>query len=249
MPDRPDPALGVFETLLVSEGRIQRLDGHLDRLGRSLGQLYGLVRPPRLPHELEAQAATLSGCNRLRVDAIPRDGALEIELTSSPLAPGAAPGVIGAPVLVPGGLGEHKWRDRRWIQALTTSGDVPLLMDRDGCLLEAAWGNVWLREGDRLITPPADGRLLPGVIRAALIERAPALGFTVAEEPVSLTRAVEAAEVFLTSSLRLAVPAGITNHLEPGSGSAPASPSPVLERIRTALVSDEGPTGDRARLV
>jgi para-aminobenzoate synthetase/4-amino-4-deoxychorismate lyase len=235
MPDRPDPALGVFETLLVSEGRIQHLDGHLERLGRSLGQLYGLVRPARLADELEAQAATLSGCNRLRVDAIPRDGTLEIELTSSPLAPGAAPGVIGAPVLVPGGLGEHKWRDRRWIQAMTTSDDVPLVMDRDGCLLEAAWGNVWLREGDRLITPPADGRLLPGVTRAQLIELAPTLGLVVAEESVSLARAVEAAEVFLTSSLRLAVPAVITNHLAPGSGSASTSPSPVLERLRTAL--------------
>jgi para-aminobenzoate synthetase / 4-amino-4-deoxychorismate lyase len=89
--------------------------------------------------------------------------------------------------------------------------------------------------GIALITPPADGRLLPGVTRAQLIELAPTLGFTVAEESVSLSRAVEAAEVFLTSSLRLAVPAGITSHLEPGSGSAPTSPSPVLERIREAL--------------
>ncbi|MGB9185000.1 MAG: aminotransferase class IV [Solirubrobacteraceae bacterium] len=236
MPDRPDPALGVFETLLVSEGRIDALDAHLERMDDSLRQLYGLVRPARLPEELEARAATLSGPHRLRVDAVPRDEALEIELTSSPLAPGPPPGVVGTPVLVPGGLGAHKWRDRRWIQALTTSDDVPLVMDRDGCLLEAAWGNLWLREGERLITPPLDGRLLPGVTRAALIELAPALGFTVAEESVSLARAVEASEVFLTSSLRLAVAAGITSDLEPGSGSAPASPSPVLERIREALV-------------
>jgi para-aminobenzoate synthetase / 4-amino-4-deoxychorismate lyase len=235
MPDRPDPALGVFETLLVSDGRIQHLDGHLERMDRSLRQLYGLVRPARLPDGLAAQAATLSGPNRLRIDAVPRDGTLEIEVTSSPLAPGPAPGVVGAPVLVPGGLGEHKWRDRRWIEALTTSDDVPLLMDRDGCLLEAAWGNLWLREGDRLITPPADGRLLPGVTRAALIELAPALGLTVAEEPVSLARAVEASEVFLTSALRLAVTGTVTSHLEPGSGSVPTSPGPVLERIREAL--------------
>jgi para-aminobenzoate synthetase / 4-amino-4-deoxychorismate lyase len=235
MPDRPDPALGVFETLLVSEGRIDALYGHLERMDHSLRQLYGLVRPARLPAELEAQAATLWGPHRLRVDAVPRDEALEIELTWSPLAPGPAPGVAGTPVLVPGGLGEHKWRDRRWTEALTTSDDVPLVMDRDGCLLEAAWGNLWLREGGRLITPPADGRLLPGVTRAALIALAPALGFTVAEESVSLARAIEAAEVFLTSSLRLAVPARITNHLEPGSGSAPTSPSAVLERIRKAL--------------
>ena len=43
-------------------------------------------------------------------------------------------------------------------------------------MLEAAWGNVWLLEGDRLITPPADGRILPGVTRALLLELAPSLG-------------------------------------------------------------------------
>jgi branched-subunit amino acid aminotransferase/4-amino-4-deoxychorismate lyase len=106
-------------------------------------------------------------------------------------------------------------------------------MDRDGCLLEAAWGNLWLREGDRLITPPADGRLLPGVTRAALIELAPTLGFTVAEESVSLARAVEASEVFLTSSLRLAVPATVAPDV--AGGSAPGSPGRELERIRVAL--------------
>ncbi|MGI9183566.1 MAG: chorismate-binding protein [Solirubrobacteraceae bacterium] len=233
--ERPDPTLGVFETLRVSEGHIHGLDGHLERLDRSLRRLYRLVRSARLPGELEARAATLSGPHRLRVDAVPRDGAVEIESTTSPLAPGPAPGVLGTPVLVPGGLGEHKWRDRRWIEALTTGDDVPLMMDREGCLLEAAWGNLWLREGDRLITPPADGRLLPGVTRARLIELAPALGFAVAEEPISLARAVEASAVFLTSSLRLVVPATITSHPDPGSGSGPISSGPELERLRAAL--------------
>ncbi len=233
MPDRPDPALGVFETLLVSEGRIHDLDGHLQRMDSSLRQLYGLGRPARHRDELEARAATLSGCNRLRVDAIPRDGVLEIELTSSPLAPGRGAGVVGTPVLLPGGLGEHKWRDRRWLEAVSTRDDVPLLMDADDCLLEAAWGNLWLRDGDRLITPAADGRLLPGVTRAALIELAPTLGFTVAEEPVSLAFAVEACEAFLTSSLRLAVPVTVAPDAVPRP--VPSSPSPELEGIREAL--------------
>ncbi len=233
MSERPDPALGVFETLLVTDGRIHGLDGHLGRMDRSLRDLYTLARPARLPEQLEARAAALSGLHRLQVDAFPRDGALEIELTTSPLTPGAAPLVLGTPVLVPGGLGEHKWRDRRRIEALTTSDCVPLMMDRDGCLLEAVWGNLWLREGERLITPPADGRLLPGVTRARLIELAPALGFAAAEEPVSVARAIDASEVFLTSSLRLAVPATVAPDL--GGSPLPASPSPELADIRAAL--------------
>src|SRR5581483_9960511 len=41
---RPDPALGVFETILVDDGEPARLAEHLARLGASLHALYG-VRP------------------------------------------------------------------------------------------------------------------------------------------------------------------------------------------------------------
>ncbi len=50
---------------------------------------------------------------------------------------------------------------------------APLLVDADGTVLEAAWGNVWVLEGDALLTPPADGRILPGVTRSLLLELAP----------------------------------------------------------------------------
>ena len=46
-----------------------------------------------------------------------------------------------------------------------------LIVDGDEQVLEAAWANLWLIEGERLITPPADGRLLPGVTRAAAAAR------------------------------------------------------------------------------
>lgn len=221
----------MFETMLVSGGHVHGLAAHLERLARSLRSLYDLAPPAGLGEELAGRAATLSGPHRLRVDAVPGHGAVAIESTSSALTPGPAPGVVGTPVLVPGGLGEHKWCDRRWIGTLTAGDDVALLMDRDGCLLEAAWGNLWLCEEDRLITPPADGRLLPGVTRARLVKLAPALGLTVAEEPVSLGRAAQAPEVFLTSSLRLAVPATVA-----GTDAVPIPPSsPELEDIRATL--------------
>ena len=94
-------------------------------------------------------------------------------------------------------------------------------------VLEAAWGNFWLLEGDALITPPADGRILPGVTRAVLLELAPSLGLHPREEPITLHRARAAAVTFATSAIRLAVPAGL------GGGAAP--PAAVVDRIRLAL--------------
>jgi hypothetical protein len=43
---RPDPALGVFETLLIVAGRPLELEGHLARLDASLRALFGAPAPP-----------------------------------------------------------------------------------------------------------------------------------------------------------------------------------------------------------
>src|SRR5207302_11205253 len=116
---------------------------------------------------------------------------------------------------IAGGLGRHKWRDRRLLGSDGTH--VPLIVDRDD-VLEAAWANVWILEGDTVITPPADGRILPGVTRALLLELEPAA----IEEPISLGRAQDADAIILTSSVRLAVPATL--------GEQPHSPN-VLAMI------------------
>lgn len=227
----PDPGLGVFETLLVRDGRIDALDAHLRRLSGSLRRLYGAALPAGLRAELTAHAATLDAEQRLRVDVVPdaAGGAPAFAFLSTPLVAGARRPVALAPALIPGGLGAHKWRDRRRLEAL--GGDaVALLTDRDGSVLEGAWGNVWLMDGDRLATPPADGRILPGVTRARLLELAPRLGFSVTERRLTLAD-LAGATVLLTSALRLAVPAGI--------GTAPARTDPAIERLRHALWAAE----------
>ena len=80
---------------------------------------------------------------------------------------------------------------------------MPLLVDTDGVVLEAATANVWIAEGDDLITPPADGRILPGTVRAALLASEPGAR----EEPIELERLASAESVFLTSSITVRRPA------------------------------------------
>ncbi len=202
----PDPSAGVFETLLVGDGRIQALRRHLDRLAASVTELYGRSLPDGLADTLATRAAQLTGAHRLRVDAIPEPGELRIELQTTPLDPARPRRYALTAVTVPGGHGPHKWRDRR---ALDGGPGVPLLIDADGSVLEAAWANVWLLDGRRLITPPADGRLLPGVTRARLLNRAPSLGLEAIERPVSLAEVRAAAGLMLTSSLSLAAAAAV----------------------------------------
>jgi para-aminobenzoate synthetase / 4-amino-4-deoxychorismate lyase len=182
----PDPARGVFETIRVERGRALYLEDHLARLRNSARELYGAGFELRLP-ELPDRPC------RLRVTVLP-SGEVTVEL-----APLGEPNLVLAPWTVPGGLGAHKWADRRAIDEATQRlGATPLILDEDGSVLEAAWANVWVREGDRLVTPPADGRLLPGVTRARLLRTGP----HAAEEPLTLERLEAADVIVLTSSLR-----------------------------------------------
>jgi para-aminobenzoate synthetase/4-amino-4-deoxychorismate lyase len=221
--------------MLVRDGRVQALGRHLERLAHSAAAVYGRRLPHDLADRLQAAASDLTGEHRLRVDVVPGE---EIAVSTAPVASGYRRPVALEPFVVPGGLGPHKWRDRRPLDiatryrgAISGYGGPPslLLIDSDGAVLEGGWGNFWLLDGDALITPPADGRILPGVTRALLLELAPALGYHAREEPIALLRAHRAPVTFMTSAIRLAVVATLSG--------LPASPSAPVDRIRTALAA------------
>ena len=209
--ERPDPADGVFETLLVHDGTAVRVEAHVARLAASVAALYDAQLPADLAERIHAAAAgataDASGRAALRIVAHPRrHGFVDVALEPG-VRRARTPPIRLMPVVLPGGLGAHKWRDRRLLDALARDGATPLLLDADGTVLEAAWGNVFALEGGALITPPADERLLPGVTRAVLLEAAAEAGLAAVEEPLSLERLAAAEGVVVTSALAGAVPA------------------------------------------
>jgi para-aminobenzoate synthetase/4-amino-4-deoxychorismate lyase len=206
----------VFETVLVQDRRAVQLDRHLDRLAASVSELYGGMPQPltRVAARANTAAARTMGRSRLRV-LVDEDGSVTINVSSAgPMRRGHR---LLAPFALPGGLGAHKWRDRRLLDALAAevAGMVPLLVDTDGCVLEAAYANVWIVESGALITPPADGRILPGTARAALL----AADRSAREEPIDLVRLARAEHAFLTSSVAGRHPA----RLAPGWPDEPRS--------------------------
>ena len=212
--DRPDPALGVFETILVRGGVPVDGRAHLARLERSVRALYG----GELPEDLDARvlaAAAAAPLQRLRVTARPGanpGGPLLVELDAEPLAAEPEPDAVTlAPAFLPGGLGAHKWRDRRLLDELAKRvGAVPLIVDLDGAVLEAAASNVFVVEGTHLVTPPLDGRQLPGTVRARVLALHPAR-----EERLTLDRIAAADELLLASSIRGIYPARLIDGPQP----------------------------------
>ncbi len=204
---RPEVAAGVFETMLVAGGRLVELRRHLERIERSAELLFGAPLPARVGADLLERARPLR-LGRLRLTARPSlaERGLEWKLEAAALPSCELfqpPALNLEPVVVPGGLGEHKWLDRRLLDEVRLPArSVPLVTDGDGTVLEAARGNIFVMTPTALLTPPLDGRILPGITRRRVFELAQHAGLPVSEEEIPLQTMLAADEVFLTGSLR-----------------------------------------------
>jgi len=211
-PPHADPGWGVFETMLVAAGRVVELDAHLARLSDSVAVLYDRALPAEA-RALARERATGIEHGKLRLTFAPSANGAEArvglrtdveEIEREAVLPGPERAVGLHSVTVVGGLGEHKWADRRLLDREATSappGALPLLLDADGSVLEASRGSVFAVFGQRLVTPPTDGRILPSIARHQAIEEAAAAGIEVRERRLTMTE-LRTAEVFLTGSVR-----------------------------------------------
>ncbi|HVW48620.1 MAG TPA: aminotransferase class IV [Solirubrobacterales bacterium] len=249
-PAAPDPARGLFETVLVADGRPVRAAPHLDRLAASARELFGRDLPADLPGAIRAAALPLQ-LGRLRIDLLPAANpkapvetekptenppTLRFEIKAEPIDPAIffparADGADVRTVRHPEWAGAHKWADRDWLEALETQlGDVvPVILTADDEVLEAGRANVFVVRDGALATPPADGRILPGTARAATLELAAELGIPTAERPLHLTDLRTADDLFLTSSLRGIRPVRSLD------GVPLERSDPVVERLAHAL--------------
>jgi len=215
----PRPAAGVFSSLLVTDGTTRGLAAHLARLEASVRDLYGKDLPASLTADLERTLKAMPS-GRLRITVRPVGGPLQATVEVVPIAlppapqspvpqstvPGATPTVTLRPVTLAGGIGAYKYRDRRLLaelnaQAQTGQGQHVLLTDETGELLETDRANVFAVMDGVLLTPPADGRLLPGTTRAAVLRAAHAHGIRTGQKPLTLDELSQASEIFVTNAV------------------------------------------------
>jgi para-aminobenzoate synthetase/4-amino-4-deoxychorismate lyase len=221
-----DPSRGIFETALVRDGAPVMWGRHLARLRASALALYHA--DPVASLDLRVAEAVALG--RLRVEVVPAGDSLAVTARCEPIDPAivlpqAAPEVVS--VAVSGGFGAHKLIDRGWLEAIEASvpaGARALLVAPGGGLLETTRANVFVVRRGALETPPLDGRILPGIIRAVVLERAREAGIAVREAPVALE---DADAILLTGSVRL---------LECRRLRVDARSDEVVDTLRKALV-------------
>jgi len=207
---RPDPSKGVFETMLVIDGRPVELEAHLERLADSLRELYGRGLPTQ-SRDTVLEAAGGVRLGKLRIAVLRGgDGWLRIRTAAEEVDPAAvfpapAHGAALRSFTVEEGLGAHKWADRRLLDQAATEippGELPLLIDGGGVVLEVSRASVFCVRDGTVATPPLDGRILPSIARRQALEVAREQGIETGEEHLRQEDLIEADEVFLTGSVR-----------------------------------------------
>jgi branched-chain amino acid aminotransferase len=201
--------MALRETIRVQSGRIPLLDRHLARL-RAGGCDLPTVDRAR-DEALRAAAAWPDTYGRMSL-IVDIDGSTRAAMSDRPSTidvpggPRIALVETDEPHLPPGAA---KPADRTfWDRALAAvpEADVAVLVSRDGRLIDTSQATLWLRVGDRLLTPPSPPALA-GVSRGVVFDLAPSLGF-IAEESVLVASDIESAEeVILTTAVAGAVAA------------------------------------------
>jgi branched-subunit amino acid aminotransferase/4-amino-4-deoxychorismate lyase len=242
-PGTPEPAgaRGVFETVLLAEGRPVFFHEHIGRFAAGCAH-FGLTRAPAAGPLLEAaeQLVRRTALTRgvLRWSAWTTGTAEEWRISVEPPRPhmaAAAWRVTISPLRLPPPGAEAAYKHlgrKRWLDALAAGraagSDEVLLADEAGLVVEGAISNVFWVSGGTLATPAAASGPLPGIVREKVLALARAEGLAVEERALPRAALADAGEVFLTNSL-----VGIRPVARLEGRGLPA-PGPVTLRLQAA---------------
>jgi branched-subunit amino acid aminotransferase/4-amino-4-deoxychorismate lyase len=233
--------LGVFETTTVVDARPKFLARRLVRMAAGMRLLE--LGPPPTEEVARSDVAALAAARgeatfALRYSVFDDGGRLRRLAVGFPLPPidedGARLVRAGAAFDGPRALAAAKslnYAKERLAHgdAARRGADEALFVDANGRVLEGARSNVFCVFRGVATTPPTTAPILPGIVRAVLLDAARKAGVAVAERDFDVGALAAADEVFLTSSLR--GPRRVVSYEGRPVGRADA---PVFERLLSA---------------
>lgn len=239
---------GVFESALVTQGRVRLLEQHLRRLALGCERL-GIPAPDQAA--LRSDVQRLSGSAERAVLKIvvsrgigPRSyrpsrraqSTRVVALYPAPLPPpttrlavrwcemrfGRNARLAGIKHLnrLEQVLAQAEWHDDAIVEGL--------MLDTEGELVSCTSNNVFLVREGVLVTPDLRFCGVLGLMRAEVLRAAKELGIAVSEEPLWPHDVEAASEVFITNAVR-----GVRSVTE--LGSLRWNAAPVADRLRAAL--------------
>lgn len=165
----------LIETMFFDpvEG-VQRLEGHLTRMKGSAEALGFAFDRHGARNSLQSATFRLRSAARVRMRLAP-SGALAVEVSPLPrLAELPVPVAVRPAPMAPDDFRlTHKTSLRAdYDEARRESGAAEVVfVDEPGFVTEGSWSNIFVERDGQLLTPPLALGLLPGVLRAELIDK------------------------------------------------------------------------------
>jgi len=243
---------GVYEVVPVYARKPFRMPQHLARLAHSLEGIRladplrdrwtPLIRDliARQPFDDQAVYLQITRGVAKRDHAFPQGVTPTVFMMSNPL-------VVPTREQVEHGVGVITAEDNRWLrcdlkttslvgnvlmrQLAADSDAIETVMFRNGYLTEASASNVLIVRDGRIIAPPKDNLILPGITYDATLEIAKAIGVPLDVRAVTRAEALGADEMWLSSSSKEVL--AITR--VDGQAFAGGAPGPVFRRVWEAF--------------
>ena len=246
---------GLFETMRADNGRVFRLESHLDRLVRSAQTLHVPIQRGQLP-AADDFVRLLAGNEVVR-------GRVRLTVTSGSVLTDAE--ADKPPVTVCAtATGQADYPDEFYEKGVSvvispfrqspsdpvaghkTTNYLPRLMalrdahargcaealwfTTDNLLAEGSVSNAFVVKDGEVLTPEVDTPVLPGIARAAVLELCQAAFITAHERALTINDLLDADEVFLTNSIMQVMPVIRVEKKDIGAG----RPGPLSRQLLTA---------------
>lgn len=256
----------VYEVWSVFDCRLADMDGHMNRLERSLGELR--IAMPMSRQSLLIVLSEVVRRNRIREGMVylqvsrgvaPRDHVFPMHTRPAVVVTARPVDRIAAARKAMTGIKAMSTPDIRWGRCdIKTVGLLPnvlakqaakeqgagevIFVDDEGYVTEGGSTNVYMVDADGVIkTRSLEANILAGVTRLTLIDLIADNGMDLREEAFTLDEAKAASEVFITAATSLVMPiVDIDGHRigdgQPGPVASGLRDSYIARARRTALV-------------
>jgi D-alanine transaminase len=244
---------GVYEVIPVYSRHPFRLPEHLQRLQHSLdavrlgnpmtdAEWTRLIRELVARHPGEDQSVYLQETRGVarRDHAFPKEAKPTVFMMSSPL-------VTPARELIEKGVPCITAIDYRWLkcdvksvsllancllrQSAADAEAAEVILFRDGCLTEASASNVFVVRKGKLLAPPKNHLILPGITYDVVLELAAAGGIAVELRAITEREVRSADEIWVTSSSKELLAVSTLDGKPVGNG----KPGPMFRTVHQAF--------------
>ncbi len=251
---------GLFETMRATQGFIPFLDEHLNRLFRGLDLLkmklnisgakleFALYQTLHHNQLKDAYLRLTLSRENLQIGSFEPGENINLVVAAKPLPripsriyeEGCSAVICENFRIIPDRLCEVKSTNylRNLLaqrDAKEAEADEALMKNSMNRVVEGATANLFLYDGEKMLTPPSEEGILPGIIRQVVIDLMVKHHLPYEEKAIKTETLFNAQEAFLTNSIKEIFPLTVVNHKKIGHGKVGLVTKNIMQLFREEI--------------